>query len=61
MQEPIGVIPKSVTYGLYSVFFFLSRFSEEPGQERSGRGTGETSIVCSIDLCYTAAILSHEI
>ena len=61
IQEPIGVIPKSATYSLYSVFFFLSRFPGEPGQARSERGTRETSIFCSIDLCHTAAILSQEI
>ena len=67
IQEPIGVIPKSATYSLYSLFVvvvvvvFLSRFSGKPGQARSGRGTRETFIVCSIELCQAAAILSQEI
>ena len=66
IQEPIGVILKSATYSLYSLFVVvvvvvLSRFSGKPGQTRSGRGTRETFIVCSIELCQAAAILSQEI
>ena len=64
IQEPIGVILKSATYSLYSLFVVvvvLSRFSGKPGQERSGRGTREKFIVCSIELCQAAAILSQEI
>ena len=64
IQEPIGVILKSATYSLYSLFVVvvvLSRFSGKPGQARSGRGTREKFIVCSIGLCQAAAILSQEI
>ena len=64
IQEPIGVILKSATYSLYSLFVVvvvLSRFSGKPGQARSGRGTREKFIVCSIELCQAAAILSQEI
>ena len=65
IQEPIGVILKSATYSLYSLFVVvvvvLSRFSGKPGQARSGRGTREKFIVCSIELCQVAAILSQEI
>ena len=67
IQEPIGVTLESATYSLYSLYSLfvvvvvLSRFSGKPGQARSGRGTREKFIVCSIELCQVAVILSQEI
>ena len=41
MQEPIGVIPKSVTYSLYSVFFFFRVFQESQGKSEAGVERGK--------------------
>ena len=42
IQEPIGVIPKSATYSLYSVFFFFFRvFQESQGKREASVERGK--------------------
>ena len=41
VQEPIGVIPKSATYSLYSVFFFFRVFQESQGKREASVERGK--------------------
>ena len=41
IQEPIGVIPKSATYSLYSVFFFFRVFQESQGKREASVERGK--------------------
>ena len=41
IQEPIGVIRKSATYSLYSVFFFFRVFQESQGKREASVERGK--------------------
>ena len=41
IQEPIGVIPKSAIYSLYSVFFFFRVFQESQGKREASVERGK--------------------